>query len=128
MSRKTKKLEIMKNVLNSLILLLFVFMCADLFSQEIKYSDLSGSERPKGEITSYVGKDGAVYKIGDRIKIGVPSSGKTFTYITEGDGMLIAVTPLLAKSSGQETEIKKIIITGSKRTGFLALIRIILFN
>jgi len=86
------------------------------FAQEIKYSDLSTSKR--GDFTSYVASDGAVYKIGDRIKIGVPSSNKTFAFITEGDGLLLPITNLLASSSGQETEIKKIWVVGNKRAGF----------
>jgi len=112
----------MKKVLNILILL-FTMMSTNLFAQELKYSDLTGDIRPKGEFTSYVGKDGAVYKIGDRIKIGVPSSNKTFAFITQGDGILIAITQLTAESSGQETEIKKISILGTKRSGFFVSIR-----
>ncbi len=51
-------------------------------AQEIKFTDLATAER--GDYTSYVGSDGGVYKIGDRIKIGVPSSNKTFAFITTG--------------------------------------------
>src|SRR4030042_5890369 len=98
----------MKKVSNILTLVLFTMMSSYIFSQELKYSDLSGEERPQGEFTSYVSKDGSVYKIGDRIKIGVPSSNKTFAFITEGDGVLLPITQLTASSSGQETEIKRI--------------------
>jgi hypothetical protein len=86
------------------------------FAQEIKHSDLASASR--GEFTSYIASDGAVYKIGDRIKIGVPSSNKTFAYITEGDGLLLPITNLTASSSGQETEIKKIWVVGNKRAGY----------
>jgi|ERR1035437_8015056 hypothetical protein len=113
----------MKKVLKLLILSFFGFICTNLFSQEIKYTDLNGPSRPKGEFTSYVSKDGSVYKIGDKIKIGVPSSNKTFAFISEGDGILIPMTPLTARSSGQETAIKRMLIEGSKRTGFYVLIR-----
>jgi len=92
-----------------------------LFSQEIKFSELANAK--KGEYTSYVGSDGGVYKIGDRIKIGVPSSNKTFAFITEGDGFLLPITPLTVSSSGQETEIKKIIVYGGKRTGYAVSFR-----
>lgn len=98
-------------------------MSTNLFSQEIKYSDLNGTQKPKGDFTSYVSKDGAVYKIGDRIKIGVPSSNKTFAFITQGDGIVIAITQLTAASSGQETEIKRISVGGTKRSGFFVSIR-----
>jgi len=86
------------------------------FAQEIKHSDLATASR--GEFTSYIASDGAVYKIGDRIKIGVPSSNQTFAFITEGDGFLLPITNLTAASSGQETEIKKIWVVGNKRVGY----------
>lgn len=113
----------MKKVSNILILLVFTFTSANLFSQEIKYSDLSSEARPKGDFTSYIAKDGAVYKIGDKIKIGVPSSNKTFAYITEGDGIVLPITQLLASASGQSAAIKRIDIGGSKRTGFYISMR-----
>ncbi len=112
----------MKKVSNILILLLFA-ISTHLFSQELKYSELNSGVKPKGDFTSYVAMDGAVYKIGDKIKIGVPSSNKTFAYITEGDGILLPITQLLASASGQSAEIKKIDIGGSKRTGFYASMR-----
>ncbi len=86
------------------------------FAQEIKHSELATASR--GEFTSYVASDGAIYKIGDRIKIGLPSSNKTFAFISEGDGFIIPITNLTAASSGQETEIKKIAVGGNKRTGY----------
>ena len=99
------------------LLLVVVLMAQFGFGQEIKYSDLS-SVTSRGEYTSYTGSDGAIYKIGDRIKIGVPSSNKTFAYITEGDGILLPITNLTASASGQETEIKKIFVVGNKRAGY----------
>lgn len=92
------------------------------YSQEIKYSDLATTTQ-RGEFTSYVGSDGGVYKVGDKIKIGVPSSNKTFAFITEGDGVLIPLTQLTATSSGEETEIKRIYVVGNKRTGFSITMR-----
>lgn len=99
-----------------LITALFITVSASLFSQEIKFADLATAQR--GEFTSYVGSDGAVYKIGDRIKIGVPSSNKTFAFITQGDGLLMPITNLTASFSGTETEIKKIFVGGNKRMGY----------
>lgn len=86
------------------------------YSQEIKHSDLATAV--KGEFTSYVASNGAVYKVEDRIYIGVPSSNKTFAFITEGDGLVIPITNLNASASGQETEIKKIWVVGNKRAGY----------
>lgn len=102
---------------------MFTMVNTTIFAQELKYSDLTSDVRPKGEFTSYVGKDGAVYKIGDRITIGVPSSNKTFAFITEGDGIILPITQLTAASSGQETEIKRILVLGTKRSGFYVSIR-----
>ena len=85
-----------------------IVISGSMFSQELvlKQGDLTSEKRPKGESTSYESKDGSVYKIGDKITIGVPSSNKTFAFITEGDGLLIPITQLLASSSGQQVETK----------------------
>jgi hypothetical protein len=105
------------------LIAVFLFtLCAPiLLAQEIKHSDLATAQR--GEFTSYLGSDGAVYKIGNRLKIGVPSSNKTFAYITEGDGILLPITNLTAASSGTETEIKKIYVAGNKRAGYSVAFR-----
>ncbi len=102
----------------NLSVLLFTLVINFLsFGQEIKYTDLK-TITERGECTSYVGSDDGVYKIGDKIKIGVPSSNKTFAFITEGDGWIMPITPLTVGSSGQETEIKSISIVGNKRIGY----------
>jgi hypothetical protein len=105
----------------TLLIALTSFVLLNVKAQEINIKDLATAER--GEYTSYVGSDGGVYKIGDRIKIGVPSSNKTFAFITQGDGILLPIQPLLASSSGTETEIKRIFIIGNKRSGFSVAMR-----
>lgn len=108
--------------------LLFLFTICSLFTkaQEIKYSELSAAV--KGDYTSYVASDGGIYKIGDRIKIGVPSSNKTFAYIWQGDGIITPVTSLGAILSGTESEIKRIFVVGNKRTGYHITMRTKGFN
>ena len=91
-------------------------------AQEINFKDLSTTTE-RGEFTSYVGSDGGVYKVGDRIKIGVPSSNKTFAFIWMGDGILTPLESLPAAQSGTETEIKKIFVGGNKRTGYSVSMR-----
>jgi hypothetical protein len=91
------------------------------YSQEIKYADLATAS--KGEYNSYFASDGATYKIGDKIKIGVPSSNKTFAFIYEGDGIILPITPLHASASGNETEIKRIAVVGNKRAGYSVVFR-----
>lgn len=93
------------------------------FGQEIKHSDLATATTKRGTFTSYQGIDGGVYKIGNRIKIGLPSSNKTFAFITQGDGIVSPMTYLLAAASGQETEIKKIFVVGNKRAGYSVAFR-----
>ena len=83
--------------------------------QEVKFTDLAFTS--KGKFNSYVASDRGVYKIGDRIKIGTPSSNKTFAFIRSGDGILTPFNDLPAFASGTETEIKKILVKGNKRTG-----------
>ena len=104
-----------KSNLSILILTLAINFIS--FSQEVKFTELS-SITSRGECSSYVGSDGAIYKVGDKLKIGIPSSNKTFAFITEGDGFLIPITNLNVASSGQETEIKSMNIVGNKRVGY----------
>lgn len=111
----------MKNVKVMMMTLMMCLMTMNSFGQEVKYSELSTTKR--GKYTSYVASDGGVYRIGDRIKIGFPSSNKTFAFITEGDGYLIPITNATAKSSGYEVEIKEILVGGTKRTGIFVYFR-----
>lgn len=106
---------------NLIIAFLLLITASTVFGQEIKFTELAYAQR--GEFTSYVGSDGAIYKIGDRVKIGMPSSNKSFAFITEGDGFLLPITNLLASSSGTETEIKKIFVVGNKRAGYSVTFR-----
>ena len=92
------------------------------FSQEIKHAEVATVVKGQ-DYTSYIGSDGGIYKIGDKIKIGVPSSNKTFAFIHSGDGLLTPLVPLQANMSGTETEIKKIYTAGHKRTGFQVVLR-----
>jgi hypothetical protein len=74
------------------------------------------------ECDVYTAKDGFSYKVGDTLKIGRPSTNKTFAFITTG-GTAAALSgtapePLNVNSSGTNTIIKKIAVGGSKRMGF----------
>ena len=44
---------------------------------QVKYTELS-SITSRGEIASYIGSDGQLYKVGDTLKIGFPSSNNKF--------------------------------------------------
>ena len=69
------------------------------------------------ECDVYVAKDGHSYKLGDTLKLGMPSANKTFAFINEGNA-LIAPKPADVSVSGNTTVIKKIYVGGTKRTGF----------
>ena len=103
--------------MKKLIMIAFFTISLSGYTQEINFNNLA-TISGRGEYTSYVSKDGSIYKIGDKIKIGVPSSNKTFAFISQGDGMLIPITALEASASGNDTEIKKIYVVGSKRSGY----------
>jgi hypothetical protein len=88
-----------------------------IIAQQLKFSDL-GTTVKGGTFSSYIASDGFEYKVGERIKIGIPTSNKTFAFISEGDGLLIPNTPTTIKASGSETEIKRIRVGGTKRSGY----------
>lgn len=106
-----------------LIVSIAILSSINIYSQELKYSDLGSSVRPQGPFKIYVSKDGTVYQVGDTLKLGFPSSNKTFAFIRQGDGVLVAPQQLTASFSGTKSEIKNIIIGGTKRSGFMAMVR-----
>lgn len=105
--------------------LIFILALTSLttFSQELKYDDLFSGKRPTGPFKSYVSKDGTIYKVGDKVKIGAPAPGYTFGYIWVGNGILFQEELLGPSGSNTEVEIKRIIIGGSKKSGYKALFR-----
>jgi len=81
----------------------------------IKYSDLATINKIS-DFKSYLSKDGAVYKVGDKLKIGLPSSSKSFAFIqAEGSS---ARHYLGVDASGHLTEIQRIYVRGNKRAGY----------
>ena len=106
----------------SIALCAVLFAAHYSFSQDVKFKDLATTKR--GEYTTYTSKDSIVYKVGDKIKIGAPSTGdKMFAYVTTGDGIWTPVLRVQAGAAGQESEIKKIIVDGNKRTGYFVFIK-----
>jgi hypothetical protein len=65
----------------------------------------------------YVAKDGHSYKIGDTLKIGRPSTNKTFAYINESSGFT-ELKPASVSISNNNSVLKRIYVGGTKRTGF----------
>jgi hypothetical protein len=120
-----QKLKDMRKIKTVLVCGILSFASMFVSAQEVilKHSELSGDNKPKGNYTAYESKDGVIYRVGEKITIGFPSSNKTFAFITEGDGIVLPVTPLTASASGQQVEIKSIWIGGNKRVGFFVVLR-----
>jgi hypothetical protein len=99
-------------------LLLFSLIATHIFSQEYNFNDLAIGNATRGVCTSYFCKNGDKFKIGDTLKIGTPSNGNQFSYITEGDGFKIPITSLTSIAVGRRIEIKRINVMGDNKTGF----------
>lgn len=63
------------------ILILFTSI---IFSQNISYQNIKN----EGEFKKYTSKDSLIISVGNVIKIGFPSSGNKFTYITQGNDLV----------------------------------------
>ena len=107
----------MKKVLAGLMILI---SSSSIAQKTITYEEMKTISKgafENIECDVYVGKDGHSYKVGDTLKIGMPSSNKTYAFIQEGNA-LIAPKPADVSISGNTTVIKKIYVGGTKRTGF----------
>lgn len=113
----------MKNKLKSLILL-FMLISSVSIAQELNHSDLKSLTKSKVKFTTYIGKDGGVYKVGDKLTLGLPTGlqgvDRTFTYVNEG---ALLLTPVSALNAGNSTEIKSFALGGTRRSGFYVIVR-----
>jgi hypothetical protein len=109
------------------LVIIFAFASLATIAQELKFEDMSSETRPDGPLKSYksyVCKDGTVFKVGELIKIGVPSSGyDLFSYIWVGDGLILGDQQLEKAYSNTITKIHRIVVGGTKQTGYKALLR-----
>lgn len=67
-----------------IIILFFSFNC--IFSQTAEYSKTN----EPGNYSEYISKDGFVLKTGEKIKIGFPSMGNKFVYLTQSNDLVDA--------------------------------------
>ena len=105
-----------------LILAVTLIISSTVFSQELTYQEVSSSEtKLKGKFVSYTAKDGAVYKVGEKIQIGLPSTDRNFMFIQSIDisGTVRQASP---NNTNTNVEIVKIRTGGSKRGGFKAML------
>lgn len=94
------------------------FSTLNVFSQEVNYKSVEKGSAMAGKYTSYVSKNGSVYKIGDKIDFGLPSgTNGEFILIKKMD---ITGTMYIVGSEAINTsaELKKIRVTGNSRRGY----------
>lgn len=111
----------MKNCLKILTTLLLVLIFANSYAQDLKYTDLiRGEKKPKmpwSGFQTYVSKDGTLYKAGDIIKIGFPSTDKAFAFVLVG----LRTEGYNKSYSGKEVKIKWFRVDGFKNEGYQAV-------
>ena len=71
---------------------------------------------PNG-ISEYTASDGSVWTVGQEFTIGSASGIHSFKYITVGSGVMTEITQLEATMAGTKATVKKLRISGTKRTG-----------
>ena len=98
------------------LVVIIIMYCNNIFAQTVDYKDLNAAQ--KGRYSEYVSKDGSVYQVGGKLEVLRPSFNKEFTYIKEGDGVLIPYEDAKSSVSGKTLEIKKIMVVGRARTGY----------
>lgn len=102
------------------VLLFTVLGVISSHGQILKYSDLNTTtKRPKGGFGSYEASNGTVYNIGDTLIIGTPSQNNSFAFIYEGT-ILTGYDRAGVQVTGNKSEILKIEVQGTKRSGFYA--------
>jgi hypothetical protein len=87
--------------------LLFSIFC---FAQTAEFNNLN----KQGKFQEYISESGISFKVGDKIKIGLPSSGNVYTFITQAN------QPCGAIISNRTVSISKIRIFGNKKIGYKA--------
>lgn len=101
--------------MKKILTLLVMMVVLSATSQTLKHNELT----ERTECEAYIGSDGILYKVGDTLKIGMPSGLRSFAFIQSVDIMgTISFAP--AGFSNTEVVIKKIRIAGSSRTGYKA--------
>ena len=105
------------------ILLALVFALAFNFSNAQKQVTFKAvneaTKRIKGKITSYVTSMGDTINIGDKVKFGVPSNANNYFVYIRSFVPFSESDPVSIKAQGWESEVIKMLISGSKRRGYV---------
>jgi hypothetical protein len=91
-----------------------------LAQNQISFSEMKTIKKGVFEdpqFNSYLAQDNHLYKVGDTIKIGVPSSNKTFAFVEQGNA-LSGLNPANVRIASTSTIIKRIYIVGTKKSGY----------
>lgn len=95
-----------------------------LHAQDLTHDMVAATtKQTMSSFSSYTAKNGEVFKVGDKITIGQPSNGLFFNYIKEGDGVMTPLEKASTRAAGDQVEIKRIMIYGTKGFGFYAYLR-----
>jgi hypothetical protein len=106
---------------NQILVALLLLNTLCFGQNQLTYKEVSEMQtRPLSErdLDAYESKDRYIYKVGDKIKIGIPSAGRYYSYLFTGDGIITPIVAANSLSAGHDAEIKKITISGTKRSGF----------
>lgn len=102
-------------------LTLFLFSCTFIYSQTLTFDEVSKAQKKneiKSDFIEYKSENGEVFKIGESIKIGSPSSNsEQYQFIIETDGWATSQNAGI-EARGWKAEIIKFKIGGTKRAGY----------
>jgi hypothetical protein len=87
-----------------------------VFAQDLKFTDLS-TELNSKDFDSYVSKDGTSFKVGGKVKMGLPSAQTNFAYVQHVDP-LAGASVLGVNYANREVDIKKIQVGGNLKKGY----------
>ena len=89
--------------------LLFSIFC---FAQTAEFNNLN----KEGKFEEYISEAGISFKVGDKVKIGLPGAGNRYNFITQGNEQCgTAIT-------GKTVTISKIRVIGTKKKGFICFL------
>lgn len=109
----------MKNTIKSLIVSIVLFSGFQSQAQILNYTDIK-VEKPKGNFTQYLSKDGAIYKEGDTITFGKGTGvNGAFVYV-QGQNMYGEIYNAPVTIYNTKAIIKDIFIMGNKKEGWKA--------
>ena len=109
--------------MRKLIIIVLIMHSYSLFSQTLRYSDLNTGERLKYTCNTYISEHGESYSVGDKIVIGYQSEPRGYQYIYRYS-TLSSYKDIHAVEKGETCIITNVYISGYKKSGYIAYIKI----